>query len=189
MQNVHLKFNERAVLVRDGRAERVLGPGRYTLWKRYEVVRFDTDELVFSAPAIVQGAVPEEWYQRVEIAAGHYGIVLREQRAVAFLRPGLHRVWAVDRRIEVRVYPSTEAIADGDLTPELRKTIPPGELYETSFQHNHRGVLVRDGQHGRPVKFLRPGVHRYWTGDDVVELRAYDVDQPRCPSSPTSCAR
>jgi regulator of protease activity HflC (stomatin/prohibitin superfamily) len=181
MQNVHLKFNERAVLVRDGRAERVLGPGRYTLWKRYEVVRFDTDELVFSAPAIVQAAVPEDWYQRVEIAAGHYGIVLRDQRAVAFLRPGLHRVWAVDRRIEVRVYPSTEAIADGDLTPELRKTIPPGELYETSFQHNHRGVLVRDGQ---PARVLGPGTYAFWGKhmttvawniDDLVFTAAPDV--------------
>ena len=65
----------------------------------------------------------ENRYQRVEISAGHYGIVLRDQRAVAFLRPGLHRVWAVDRRIEVRVYPSTEAILDGDLTPELRATV------------------------------------------------------------------
>ncbi len=234
MQNVHLTLNERAVLVRDGRAERTLGPGRYTLWKRYEVVRFDTDALVFTAPATVLAALPSDWYQTVQIAAGHYGIVLRDQHAVAFLRPGLHRVWAVDKRIEVRARVFTEALPDGDLTPELRATIPTGELYETAFQHNQRGVLLRDGslervlgpgthafwgkrmttvvwniedlvftaapdvlallptswyatitvdvmqravvvRDGRPVKFLRPGVHRVWTIDANVTVKLYDV--------------
>lgn len=159
MQNIHLTFNERAVLVRDGRAERVLGPGRYTLWKRYEVVRFDTDQLVFTAPAAVLAAIPSDWYQSVQIAAGHYGIVLRDQRAVAFLRPGLHRVWAVDKRIEVRAHVYTEAILDADLTPELRATIPSDELRDVTVELTQRGVLTRDGKAERA---LAPGHYVFW---------------------------
>ena len=34
---VHLNLNERAVLVRDGKPERALGPGHHHFWKRYEV--------------------------------------------------------------------------------------------------------------------------------------------------------
>ena len=58
MQHIHLKLNERAVLVRDGKPERALGPGRYMFWKHYEVMRFDTDELDFTAPGAVVQALP-----------------------------------------------------------------------------------------------------------------------------------
>src|SRR5687767_8617486 len=84
MQHIHLKLNERAILVRDGHPVRAIGPGHYTLWRRYEVVRFDADKLTFTAPAAVVAAMPSEWYETVHVAPGHYGIVLRDERPAAF---------------------------------------------------------------------------------------------------------
>lgn len=159
MHTVHLKLHERAVLVRHGRAERALGPGRYTLWKRYEVVRFDTDELLFTAPAAVLAGIPADWYQSVQIAAGHYGVVLRDQRAIALLRPGLHRVWSVDKRVEVRAHVHTEPLLETDLTPELRASIAADELRDITIELDQRGVLVRDG---KPERALAPGHHVFW---------------------------
>jgi hypothetical protein len=170
MHTVDLKLNERAVLVRGGQAERALGPGRYTLWKRYEVVRFDTDALVFTAPAAVLAALPATWYQTVQIASGHYGLVLRDQRAVAFLRPGVHRVWTVDKDIEVRAHVATDPLPE--LTAELRAAIPSGELFETTFQLHHRGVLVRDG---KPERVLGPGTHAFW-GKHLSTV-AWNIDE------------
>jgi regulator of protease activity HflC (stomatin/prohibitin superfamily) len=179
MNTIDLKLNERAVLVRAGQAERALGPGRYTLWKRYDVVRFDTDDLVFNAPGAVLAAFPADWYQNVQIASGHYGIVLRDQRAVAFLRPGLHHVWTVDKNVEVRAHVATDPLPE--LTAELRASIPAGELFETTFQLHHRGVLVRDG---KPDRILAAGTHAFWGKhlttvawniDDLVFVAAPDI--------------
>lgn len=157
MMTLHLTMNERAVLVRDGKPTRTLGPGRYLLFKRYEVIRWNTESLTFNAPAIVLAAIPADWYQTVQIAAGHYGIVLRDQRAVAFLRPGIHRVWTVDKAVEVHAHVDTEPLPE--LTPELRETIPATELMETTLDVNQRALLLRDG---KPNRALAPGHYAFW---------------------------
>ena len=157
MQHVHLTMNERAVLVRDGAAQRAVGPGRYTLWRRHEVIRWNTETVTFTAPAQVLAALPVDWYQTVQIAPGFYGIVLRDQRAVAFLRPGIHRVWTVDKAVDVRVHAETEPLPE--LTPELRAAIPAGELHELMLDVAWRAVLVRDG---KPERALAPGHYAFW---------------------------
>ncbi|MEJ7603263.1 MAG: hypothetical protein WKG01_35575, partial [Kofleriaceae bacterium] len=179
MTHIHLKLNERAVLVRDGKPERALGPGRYTFWKRYEVARFNTDELAFTAPVAIVNALPIEWYETVRLAAGQYGVVLRDERAVAFLRPGVHRIWKVDANVVLRVYDEKDALPE--LTPELRAAIPANELLEVNLEPNQRGALLRDG---KPERVLEPGHHAFWgmhqkaaiwNLDDLVFLAQPDV--------------
>lgn len=157
MQHIHLKLNERAILVRDGRPDRAIGPGHYTLWRRYEVVRFDTDKLTFTAPAAVLAAMPSEWYETVHVAPGHYGIVLRDERPAAFLRPGIHRVWKVDAGVTIRVYAEKDELPA--LTDDLRGIVPTGELLEVNVELNQRAVLLRDGV---PERVLQPGHHAFW---------------------------
>ncbi|MCW5802179.1 MAG: slipin family protein [Deltaproteobacteria bacterium] len=231
MMHIHLKLNERAVTVRD-KPERALGPGRHTFLRHREVIRWNTDELVFAAPAAVLAVLPPDWYETVQVAAGHYGIVVRDERAVGFLRPGVHRIWKVDAGLAVRVHAEAEPLPE--LTDELRQAIPAGELLELNLELNVRGVVVREGRPGRvlepghhafwgkhakaivwntdelvftaapdvlaalprawsttvelgaferavverdrrPVKFLRPGVHRVWTVNPNVAIRTWDV--------------
>src|SRR5512139_338547 len=128
MMHLNLHLNERAILVRAGTPVRALGPGHYTFWRHYDVTRWNTDELVFTAPAAVLAALPSEWYETVHLAAGQYGIVLRDERPVAFLRPGIHRMWKVEANITLRVYDEKESLPE--LTDELRKVIPAAELLE-----------------------------------------------------------
>lgn len=104
MKKLTIALTQRAVLVRDNRVT-VLGPGRHTLWRDYHVTVFDTDKLVFTAPAAVLAALPSDWYETVELAPGHYGIVTRDARPAAFLRPGVHRLWRLDPGVRVRVVP------------------------------------------------------------------------------------
>jgi len=179
MTHIHLKLNERAVLVRNGKPERALGPGRYAFWRHYEVVRWNTDELAFAGPAAVIAALPHEWYELVAVAAGHYGIVMREGRAVAFLRPGTHRVWKVDAGVTVHVHAEGEPLPD--LTDELRKTLAKDELLEAHIELTARGVLLRDG---KPERVLAPGHYAFWgkhnklltwDTDDLVFTAAPDV--------------
>ena len=156
MKHLRIHLNERAVLVRDGLAVRALGPGRYTLWKHYEVVTFDVDKLVFTTPLAVLAALPHDWYETVELGARQYGIVTLDERAVAFLRPGVHRLWKLDANVRLRVHADTEPLA---LTDELRKLIPTDELLAQTLELNQRAVLVRDGV---PDRVLGPGFHAFW---------------------------
>lgn len=233
-QHLHIHINERAVLVRDGLVQRVLGPGRYTFWKRYEVFQWNVDDVVFHTLPQVVAALPADWYETVTLAPGQYGIVLRDERPVKFLRPGVHRLWKLDGTVRLRVFAETEPLPL--ITPELRAVIPKDELLETTIDLNQRAVLLRDGKPERvlepghyafwgtqnklltwkiddlvfwaqpevlamlpqawfttlhlgaaqravlfrddkPMKFLRPGVHRVWTLDPNVAARTYDVTE------------
>ena len=108
MMHIHLRLHERAILIRDGVPARALGPGRYTFWRRYDVQRFDTDELTFTAPATVVAATPADWFETVRLAQGQYGVIFRDDRAVAFLRPGVHRMWRVDGNVTFHAYAERE---------------------------------------------------------------------------------
>jgi hypothetical protein len=172
-------MNERAVLVRDGKPEKALAPGRYSFWKRYEVIRWNTDELTFSASAFVLQTLPVEWFETVHLAQGQYGIVVRDERAVAFLRPGVHRIWKVEANVALRVYAETDPLPE--LTDELRKVIPSGELLEAHIDLNQRAVMLRDG---KPERVLGPGHYAFWgkhnklaiwNVDDLVFLAQPDV--------------
>ena len=157
MKHLKLNLDQRAVLVRDGRAVKALGPGRHTLWKLYDVVTFDTDKLVFTAPDAVLAGLPLDWYETVQLAPNQYGLVMRDARPAAFLRPGVHRLWKVDRNVTVRAFAHTDPLPP--LDDELRKLIPASELVEITLELNQRAVLVRDGV---PERVLPPGYHAFW---------------------------
>lgn len=232
MIGIALQLHERAIVVRNGQPTQALGPGRYTFWRHHEMVSFDTRALTFSAHADVLRAMPAEWYETVQLAAGQYGIVIRDERPVAFLAPGVHRLWKVDPAVSLRVFDERDPLPE--LTAELRKSVPTSELVVAQLELNQRAVLVRDGvadrvlgpgQHAfwakrgrlvtwnvdelsfdappevlalvpdswyqtvalsaneraviyrdaRPVKFLRPGVHRIWTVHPNVAVQSFDV--------------
>jgi regulator of protease activity HflC (stomatin/prohibitin superfamily) len=156
-QHLHIHINERAVIVRDGHAVRVLNPGRYTFWKRYDVFQWNVDEVVFHTLPQVVAALPADWYETVHLAAGQYGIVMRDERPVKFLRPGIHRLWKLDGTVRLRVLAETEPLPE--ITPELRAVIPKDELLETTIELDQRAVLLRDG---KPERMLEPGHFAFW---------------------------
>jgi hypothetical protein len=169
MTQVHLKLNQRAVLVRDGKPERSLGPGRYSFWKRYDVITFNTDDVLFTGPAAVIAALDPSWYEKVTLAPGQYGIVTRDERAIAFLRPGTHRIWKVED-VKLAVHPDREPLPP--MTDELRKVMPAGELVEANLDVNQRAVLVREG---KPERILGPGPHAFW--GKHLKIVAWNVDE------------
>jgi len=169
MMTLHLHLNERAVLIREGRAVRALGPGRYTLWKAYEVVKLDTDKLVFTAPTAVLDALPATWFETITLAHGQYGIVDKDERPAAFLRAGVHRLWKVDPNVRVRVFAETDPLPP--LTDELKKLLPAGDFIEANLELNQRAVLLRDG---KPERVLAPGHYAFYGAQ--LKLATWKVD-------------
>ena len=170
MKTLHLPLNKRAILVRNGQPQRALGPGRYVFWKHYDVLRWDTDELTFTAPAAVLAAMPADWYETAHLAHDQYGLVLRDGRAVAFLHPGVHRIWKVDANVALRVYAAADPIAD--VTDELRGAMPADELLEANRALDQRAVLVRGGV---PLRVLGPGHHAFWGRHN--QLMTWNLDE------------
>lgn len=179
MMHIHVKLNERAVLIRDGKPVRALGPGRYTYWTQHEVIRWNTDELAFTGAAAVLAAIPTDWYETVRLAPGQYGLVFRDERPVQFLRPGVHRLWKVEAGVMMRAYAETDPLPP--LTDELKQVIPAAELLDAQLELNQRAVLLRDGV---PERVLGPGHHAFWGKhnklaiwnlDDLVFLAQPDV--------------
>ncbi|MBK9036215.1 MAG: slipin family protein [Myxococcales bacterium] len=87
------------------------------------------------------------------------------------LAPGKHSFWT--SAYDVLRFERAELVFDA--APEVRAVMPVGWYAEAAVGPRQRGVLWKND---RPVKFLRPGLHRYWIGDAAVELRAYEIDQP-----------
>jgi len=156
---LHIPINERAVLVRHGLPVRALAPGKHTIWGAGVTVhRLNTDELLLVAPAAIRAALPAEWYREVTLGARERAVVLRDGRPVRFLRPGVHRVWAIDPTVEVRVLDVDQP--PPELTDELRAIIPAGELVDTTVLQHQRGLHYVNGRFAR---MLEPGRHVFWT--------------------------
>lgn len=102
-----------------------------------------------------------------------------DERAVLFehglpiraLGPGKHWFWGTGKEL-VR-FKVGELVFQ--VAPEVRAVLPPEWFREVTLGSRQRGVLLREG---RPVRFLRPGVHRYWVIDPSVAVVTYEVDQP-----------
>lgn len=109
--------------------------------------------------------------QFIHVPLEHRAVVLKDGLPVRALAPGRHLLWGL--RLGVHFYDTTKLFVQGPA--ELRAMLPEGTYAEVRLAKRERGVLLRDG---RPVRFLRPGVHRYFTVDPGIELRRYSVDEP-----------
>jgi hypothetical protein len=170
MLHIHLNLNERAVLVKDGRPVAALAPGRHTRWTHHDVIRWNTDELVFTGAAAVLAAVPGDWYERVHVGAAQYALVFRDEQPVKLLRPGVHRVWKVETGITVRAFAADAPLPV--LNDELRRNLAKAELVEVTLELHQRAVLVRDGA---PERVLGPGRHAFW--GERLHLVTWNLDE------------
>ena len=178
---VTVQDGERAILTRNGRFERVLEPGRYTLFdplreiavEIHNVVRaeFPTDRY-----AVLKAARPDlvaELFEAVETGAGEIAIVKLDGRPVIVLGPWLTRVyWKVATRVEVeridvasepKVAPRHLAMID-----RTRSTY----ISETVIENHEAGLLYVEG---RFVERLAPGRHAYWSVERKVEVKRLDL--------------
>lgn len=109
-------------------------------------------------------------FQKIKVKLNERVVIFRDGLPVRALEPGSHLLWG-------RNYTEQRFRTDSlrfDAMPEVREVLPASWFAEVSLNSRERGLLVRDGL---PMEFLRPGMHRYWTVDDSVELVVYSVDE------------
>jgi regulator of protease activity HflC (stomatin/prohibitin superfamily) len=176
-KTIEVALGERVVVFKNGQPLRVLDPGRHTVWGRHLTWhRFDTGELVFDAPAEVRAVVPTGWFEEIELGTRQRGVLFRDGRPAAFLRPGRRRFWTVDPTVELRVFDVDGPVPE--LTEELIAIIPANALVVATVRQHERGLVYVQG---RFVRTLEPGRHAFWTHAEarvtveVVDTRLQQV--------------
>jgi regulator of protease activity HflC (stomatin/prohibitin superfamily) len=176
-----VKDGERAFLLRNGRLERVLAPGRYRLFDPRNELKVETFAVVraeFPAEryAVIKAERPEiadELFTAVETRADEVAIVSLDGRPALLMGPWQIRVWwkvatAVEvERIDVARDPK---VAPRHLTLVERARNP--YLAETVVENHEAGLLYVEG---RLVERLSPGRHAYWSVNRKVEVKRLDL--------------
>jgi regulator of protease activity HflC (stomatin/prohibitin superfamily) len=108
-------------------------------------------------------------WKTIHIPVHQRAVALKHGVPIRALEPGKQRLWGGG--VAVKTFDVDEVLLAAPA--ELRALLPETWFHEVSIGTRQRGVIWRDG---RPVRFLRPGVHRYWTVDRAVELRVLSID-------------
>ncbi|MCO4748389.1 MAG: slipin family protein [Proteobacteria bacterium] len=158
MRVIHVPRHERVALVRHGRFERLLEPGRHWIldpWRLVEPIRYDVRELVQPITEDEPWMLPGTRLVRVEahqVATVHADGLVRQ-----VLKPGRYRLWEDLEGVTLRWFDVRQApvalLDDDRLQPDR------AEWSENVASRVTALILFHDGQ---PVRTLAPGRYRTW---------------------------
>ena len=181
MLRLTVKDGERAFLMRNGRFERVLGPGRHRLFDPLRGLSVELHNAVraeFPAErfAVLKAARPDlaaEMFEAVETKAEEVAIVSLDGRPLFLMAPWQTRVfWKVVTRVEVeRIDISQDLkVAPRHLAMLSRER---ATLFVEHVVENHEAGLLH--VEGRLTERLAPGRHAYWTAGRKIEVKRLDL--------------
>ena len=178
---VTVKDGERAILLRDGRFERVLEPGRHRLFdpKReltadvYQVVRTEFPVERYNVLKAARPDLATALFAEVEMKAGELAVVSFDGRPVHLVGPWTTRVfWKVATKVDVE---RIDVASDPKVAPRHLAMVSRTQnayLTEPVIENHEAGLLFIEG---RFVERLAPGRHSYWTVDRKVEVKRLDL--------------
>jgi regulator of protease activity HflC (stomatin/prohibitin superfamily) len=173
---VTVRDGERAILTRNGRFERVLEPGRHTVFdplretavETFSVVRAEFPAERYAVLKTARPDVAEALFEAVETGADEVAIVSLDGRPTHLLAPWQTRVfWKVATRVEAeRIDVTTDRkVAPRHLAMVARER--NAYLAEHVVENHEAGLLYLEG---RLVERLAPGRHAFWTVGRKIEV-------------------
>jgi regulator of protease activity HflC (stomatin/prohibitin superfamily) len=178
---VTVKDGERGLLMRNGRFERVLGPGRHRLIDplrefTVEVIGIVRAEFPADRYAVLKSARPDlvaDMFEAVETRADELAIVNLDGRPVHLMGPWQTRVfWKLATRVEVE---RIDVTGDRKVAPRhLAMVARERNLHvaEHVVENHEAGLLYVEG---RFVERLAPGRHAFWTVGRKIEVVRLDL--------------
>jgi regulator of protease activity HflC (stomatin/prohibitin superfamily) len=103
----------------------------------------------------------------IQLKLNERAVLVRDGEAVRALGPGRYTFF---RHFDVYRWNVDELTFAAP--HEVVAALPQAWFTEVTLGIHERAVIYRDG---KPIKFLRPGVHRVWTVDPNVAVRVFDV--------------
>ncbi len=181
MLRLTVKDGERAFLMRNGRFERVLGPGRHRLFdplrglavELFQAVRTEYPAERFAVLKAARPDLAAEMFEAVETKADEIAIVSLDGRPSYFVAPWLTRVfWKVVTKVEVE---RIDIAHDPKVAPRHLTMIARERntlVTETVVENHEAGLLYIEG---KLVERLAPGRHAYWAVGRKVEVKRLDL--------------
>ena len=181
MLRVTVKDGERGLLLRDGRYERALEPGRYRLLDPMGRLRVEICQVVradFPADryAVIKAERPDlaaELFESVETRANELAIVSLDGRPTHLLGPWQTRVfWKVSTAVDVeRIDTAANPKVDPRHLTLIDRTRNP-YVTEAIVENTEAGLLYVEG---RLVERLTPGRYTFWNVNRKVEVKRVDL--------------
>ena len=180
---VTVKDGERALLTRNGRFERVLGPGRHRLFdpaRELSVEIFAVVRAEFSGRSLRRAQGGAAGARRRAVRGGRDGGERARHRqprrpADASARPVADRACSGRSRPRVDVE-RIDVASDPKVAPRHLTMVDARRatriVAETVVENHEAGLLYVEG---RLVERLAPGRHAYWTVDRKVEVKRLDL--------------
>ncbi len=178
---VVIKDDERAFLTRDGKFQKLLGPGRFQkldLGQRYDarVQKIVNAEVPVETALLLEKthqAVANENFEIVQTTANEVAIVSLDGQPRHMLPPLTTRAfWKTRTLVDVEVINTEESLKiDPRLYAKLDLNVT--SLVTNAVVHNHQvGLLYIDG---KLIETLPPGRHVYWNVGKKVEVATVDT--------------
>ncbi len=178
---VTVKDGERAILTRNGRFERVLEPGRHTLFdfKRelgvelHQIVRAEYSADRYAVLKVARPDLADALFEAVETKADEIAIVSLDGRPTHLMAPWQTRVfWKVATKIEVE---RIDVTRDPKVSPRHLAMIARERntlVAEHVVENHEAGLLYVEG---RLVERLAAGRHALWTAGRKIEVKRLDL--------------
>jgi len=178
---VIVKDDERALLMRDGRFERVLGPGRFLaldFGRRLsaEVVKIARAEIAADKAllfAMAHPAVAAEHFEIVQAGPGEVAIVSLDGEPKHVVLPNTTRAfWKTITRVDVE---RIDAAGDVRVAKRHLDKLDPARtsiVVPAVVEAHEAGLLFVDG---RLVERLAPGRHAFWAVGRTVRVQKVDL--------------
>ena len=181
MTRLTVKDGERALLTRNGRLERVLGPGRHRLFdlrqeltaELFSVVRAEFPAERYAVLKAARPDLAEQLFEVVETKANEVAIVSLDGRPVHLMTPWQVRVyWKVATRVEVeRIDVSDDPRVSARHLSMIERNRPL-IVTEAVVENHEAGLLYVEG---RLVERLAPGRHAFWVVGRKIEVKRLDL--------------
>jgi len=178
---VVVKDDERAFLVRDGRFERLLGPGRFVALDygrrlTAEVVKVARAEIAADKALLFarsHPAVAAEHFEIVQVGANEVAIVSHDGEPKHLVLPNTTRAfWKTITRVDVeRIDVTTEVRVAKRHLDKLDPARSP-MVVQAQVEAHEAGLLFVDGQ---LIERLSAGRHAFWAVGRTVKIEKVDM--------------
>ncbi len=181
LKKVIVKDDERAILVRDGRFERLLGPGRHAWFDprgrdAIEVIKVLRAEMTADRAVFYRATQPDFAAAHLEIVqtgASELAIVSVDGEPKHLLTPHQTRAfWKTVTRVEVERIDAGSEIRIGKRVLDRLDLARVTQALVTTVEAHEAGLLHVDGAF---VEVLKPGRHAFWQVGRTVRVAKIDL--------------
>lgn len=175
MKRFVINENQRGLLFKNGKLEKVLGAGSYKFWGQREVEIVSIDSALSPSRCSIDTLISNEDIKNsvnvYDVPAGFYGVRLVNGIVASFFKEGRYVYFKTDSTEELVLFDTSKTMIEG-VSPQIIAKIPALYYQKVSVEAYQKALLYLDNQF---VKVLEPGIYYFWRNNVSVVATAVDT--------------